>query len=399
MAEGNVMVAERASTGIAPANTNRYTLDGDAQVESRIEQDQRIIADAVVKKLALPGFCALVLMGGYGRGEGGFQNVGGEPAPYNDYDYFLVVRGMDRSAINGIKPAVASLAHELELQVGVEVDFAILAWETLASAEYCLMFAEMKWGHRVVAGDARVLDIMPSMPCDQLPLAEFTRLMLNRGSLLLLNQRSLQQGAPETPLERETFVKYLFKAILACVDSELANRQMYHPSYPVKLARLEALAEKGMSELLAQYRLAYEARFHPDYGKHIDANLFLWQAQVVQLWLQSFSHLETARLGQKPESWKDYADISVDKGQTGRGMLSRLRNLAITCRDYGLGEAAAHLVWSLRYPRERLISALPLLLTATSSVSASVKRPLAMRGNVSWPAAVESYLSQWKRYA
>ena len=49
----------------------RYTLDGDAGVEARIASDQAVVAEAVEALLQPPGFRALVLMGGYGRGEGG----------------------------------------------------------------------------------------------------------------------------------------------------------------------------------------------------------------------------------------------------------------------------------------------------------------------------------------
>jgi len=151
-------------TDIAPANTSRYTYDGDEAVEARIHRDQELIAAAVEKALPGPELRAVVLMGGYGRGEGGFTMIDGKPAPYNDYDYFIVVRGMDKAAIRAAEPRLAKVAKELEKQVGVEVDFFFLREETLPSSEYSLMNAEMIWGHRVIQGDPNILDAMPQCP-------------------------------------------------------------------------------------------------------------------------------------------------------------------------------------------------------------------------------------------
>ena len=55
---------------IESANTSRYTYDGDAEVEARIAHDQQLIGAAVKQLIGLPAFRALVLIGGYGRGEG-----------------------------------------------------------------------------------------------------------------------------------------------------------------------------------------------------------------------------------------------------------------------------------------------------------------------------------------
>ena len=91
----------------AALQTSRYTPDGDAAVESRISHDQQLIAAAVTDLVPAAHFRALVLIGGYARGEGGFRFVEGQPEPYNDYDYFVVVRGLDRARRNAVSAALA----------------------------------------------------------------------------------------------------------------------------------------------------------------------------------------------------------------------------------------------------------------------------------------------------
>ena len=43
------------------------------------------------------------MIGGYARGEGGIVWQQGNPAPYNDYDYFVIVQGL--SAVNSARCA------------------------------------------------------------------------------------------------------------------------------------------------------------------------------------------------------------------------------------------------------------------------------------------------------
>jgi hypothetical protein len=349
--------------------------------------------------IAKERFCALVLIGGYARGEGGYIYQDGMPAPFNDYDYFLIVKSMNTSAVAALRPSLARLAETLSSQVGVEVDLEILRSESLRTCRPSLMFAEMLWGHKVVAGDPAVLDSMPPMPFEALPLGEFTRLMLNRGALLLLNQQAINSSSIFTLEQREQFIKYLFKSMLACGDARLAACGQYHPSYKEKWHRLQSL--DGLpDQFLHHYQLALNAKFRPEFTAFADTDLVQWQKYFVTTWRQSLSCLETARLGRPIQHWGDYASPQVDKGQSSSNMLAPLRNMAITLRDYGASELLTNIRWSLRYPRERLISILPCLLsgqhelddteilTALGTLAAKDKAPMET-----------IFLAQWHRYS
>ncbi|WP_295447316.1 hypothetical protein [uncultured Thiodictyon sp.] len=386
-------------TEIAPANRERYTLDGDAAVETRIARDQSLIAQAVTALVAPPAFRALVLMGGYGRGEGGYCLRDGQPEPYNDYDYFVVVRDLDRSKRQALAQALAQQAKALEPEVGVEVDFALLREDRLPAAEYSLMNAEMIWGHRVVAGDQRVLEAMPAMPLPRVPLGEFTRLMLNRGALLLMNQRRLADGSALTAGEQEVFFKYLFKAILACGDARLAGNRSYQPSYVQKAQLLNALDWPGKDAFIDLYTQASDNKFHPDYSRYAAEDATLWQARVVTIWLKTFSWFEAERTGKPIGDWNAYCAPTIPKGQGGQSW-GGLRNTAITLRDFGPAELLRQPRWSLRYPRERLISTLPWLLwNPGTGLPPAPAAALSVPVGTPWPEATATFLKWWGRYA
>ena len=391
---------KNTNPNVSHANSNQagYTFDGNKEAEARMAMDQSIIGAYVED--AIPGnhFEALVLMGGYGRGEGGYSLKDGKPAPYNDYDYFVVVKNMNRKESRELQQLLLDLGHRLSVIVDVEVDLAVLRSENLSTAQFSLMNAEMKWGHRVIAGNQEILDRMPAMPFDKLALGEFTRLMNNRGALLLMNTRKLGTGESLDAQEREIFFKYLFKAVLACGDALLAIEGAYHPSYVEKGKRMLTLKKSPGKSFISLYELAVAQKFQPEPGVFMDESLEDWQRDITEHWLKAFSLLEAHRTRDPIRSWKDYALPGLSKGQLENSQV--LRNLAITIRDFGAGHTLRNLNWALRYPRERLISVLPLLLNVEpGNPSKNVTTPLGVSSQTGRSQLVERYLETWARYA
>ena len=95
---------------------------------------------------------------------------------------------------------------------------------------------------------------------------------------------------------------------------------------------------------------------------------------------------------------KDYALPHLPKGQLETSQ--KLRNLAITFRDFGAKHTLQNLGWALRYPRERLISVLPLLLNADGeAANETLMTPLAVPASSTHSLVVDRYLETWARYA
>lgn len=380
------------------AKSQRFTLKGHVDVERRIQRDQRHVARSVCKALPTAQFRALLLGGGYGRGEGGYRVTDDGYAPYNDYDYFVVYDGTAREC-RAAGRTLRRLGHLLERDIGIEVDFAILRWADLPRMEYSLMNTELQLGYCTVAGDPDALNKMPQMTLEKLPLSEFSRLMLNRGSLLLMNQRMLDSGGVVGETEREQFSRYLDKAVLACADARLAAAGRYHLSYLQKRERLAALRWSGGESFVNAYDRALESRFGPkailvDAGQEENA-----QKVAIAYWLEALAELEAARLGSLPE-WSEYATFRIGKGQSRRGVMGFSRNVFVTMREFGLSEFFRNAGWAFRYPRERLISVLPGLLDpcigiSTDQLADALSRP-AMRDRAS---LTRIFLDYWSRYA
>jgi hypothetical protein len=239
---------------------------------------------------------------------------------------------------------------------------------------------------------------MPAMPIDKLSLGEFTRLMNNRGALLLMNAMALDSKRTLKGKDLEEFFKYLFKAILACGDALLARNGTYHPSYVEKQKRLKFLKSLPCPEFLKLYKQAVEQKFYPDPDLYQNQDLDEWQARVTHCWLTTLSSLEAHRTRRSISDWKEYARPRLPKGQLENAQV--WRNIAITFRDFGMRHTLRYLDWARRYPRERLISVLPLLLDRSQEgIADNISIPLNVPLGTDWTGTAEGYLRAWKRYA
>lgn len=209
---------------------SKYTVMGSAELDARIDADMRRIA-AVVSPHSLAG----VLLGGYGRGEGTpFINPDGSQSPFNDYDLIVVVDKLDRNKFQ-------SMEKQLTQELGLPVDLYPYVKATLPKCEFSLLNHEMKHGHKVVWGDEHILDAIPDYSHGAIPLSEGSRLLMNRGKLLLDIRQRLENPEPLTNEERIRFIKFIYKVLLAFGDCALLAERKYDISCAAKKVRITSI--------------------------------------------------------------------------------------------------------------------------------------------------------------
>ncbi len=210
---------------------SRYTVKGSAELDARIDADLASIAE-----YAGPFCVAGVLLGGYGRGEGTpLINPGGSQSPFNDYDLIVVVEELN----GNVRQKFQALEVQLTDALGLPVDLYPYLRRDLPTAEFSLLNYEMKYGHKVVWGEASILDALPDYPHEAIPPYEGSRLLLNRGKLLVDIKQRLANPEPLTDQERTRFIKFIHKALLACGDCALLASGQYDISYTTKKERIQ----------------------------------------------------------------------------------------------------------------------------------------------------------------
>ena len=242
-----------------------YTIRGSAELDAKIDSDMHRIAE-----VASPFSFAGVLLGGYGRGEGTpFINPDGSQSPFNDYDLIVIVDRLTPI----VRQKLQTLEKQLTEELGLTVDLYPYQKSSLPKCEFSLLNYEMKHGHKVVWGDENVLATMPDYPHHAIPLSEGSRLLMNRGKLLLDIQRRLARPEPLTNEERIRFIKFIFKARLAFGDCALLAAGQYNIFYAVKKEHIPTIETcLGHNTVIDGYLKAIELKEWGDFQslKHLD---------------------------------------------------------------------------------------------------------------------------------
>ena len=206
---------------------------------------------------------AIILLGGYGRGEGTpFIREEGTQTPFNDYDLVAIVQTVNPL----IRLHFNTLAGQLSEDLGFPVDLTPYQKSRLPSCEFSLLNFEMKYGHVVLHGPDNILDAMPDYACDAIPLHEGSRLLLNRGKLLLDIRQRIAKSDPLNNEEQLRFKKFILKAWLAFGDAALLAAGQYDIAYAVKKTRIHDIGScPERSVVIAEYLKAVELKEWGDF--------------------------------------------------------------------------------------------------------------------------------------
>lgn len=347
----------------------KYSIRGSAAFDARLDRDLAHIAQALAGSPQGAASRALVLIGGYGRGEGTPYIVTGGEEPFNDYDLVVVSEPMTRRRRSHVQSELRQLEQRLTAELGLPIDLCLYPENSLASSEFSLLNYEMKYGHQVVWGAPRILERMPRFPHGAIPLSEGTRLLLNRGKLLLDIRRALRTGRPLTAEERLRFVKFIQKALLAFGDCLLLANGDYDLSYAVKGERIGKYLGSDAPEpalLLDNYRKAITLKEWGDYS-FLDKG-YDWVTEyehVRRYYVAFFAWYESRRLGGRVADTADYAQALARGPQE----CPAWKALGLNLRFFGAHAGDWGWRFTRTHPRARLYLALPVLLAETPDLA------------------------------
>ena len=174
-----------------------FSISGGEGFDRIVEADLH----AICVQLKNPHVEAIILVGAPARGEG----TPFEGKPFNDYDIVVIAREKIK-----LEP----------IRLYLPVEISVKTRDELASAPCTLFNYEMRYGHKIIFGPENILDIMPPWKKEDIPLLEGTRLLVNRGSLHLLDEN----------------FKYLMKLVLSMGDASYLAMKCHEISYQEKLS-------------------------------------------------------------------------------------------------------------------------------------------------------------------
>lgn len=338
----------------------RFTLDGGAELEQHLARTCDRIAAGIRGLIPKRKLQAILLGGGYGRGEGGVLRTEAGARPYNDLEFYVCLRGNRHLNERRFKRALHVLGEILAPQAGLEVEFKITSLRELTKSRVSMFSYDLVMGHRWLHGDDRLLaGCGHHRDAEQIPLAEATRLLMNRCSGLLFAFERLQQS-DFTAADSDFIRRNIAKTELALGDALLVARHAYHWSVHERHRRLAELdrtdAMPWLDDVRQHHAAAVEFKLHPLRSTESPATLRAAHAVVSDLARKVWLWLEQQRMCARFETPRAYAESALNKFRES----SRRRNVLVNFRTFGLrplleGRAARH-------PRERVFNALAMLL-------------------------------------
>ena len=375
--------------------TPRFTRDGSDALEKLIADTCEEIGKEVTRIVPAEKFQALLLAGGYGRGEGGVLSTPDGDAPYNDLEFFLLIQGNPRLNERRYEKDIHALEHRMTEQIGIEVEMKILSLEKLVASPTSMFFYDLVCGHHVTAGPATVLDsCMHHADSIRIPAHEATRLMMNRCSGLLYAAERLARS--ECTREDLDFIaRNIAKAQLACGDAILTGLGKYHWSCVERHERLAQVTEPAlpMGDLISFHKDGVAFKLRPCPGTATRYELEALHQSVTKAAWAVWSWQEEKRLGISAATPTEYAHGGNKCPET-----SPLKNPLVRLRAFGVKGLLSPL--AVRYPREGLLNSLSLLLWAPELVSSHLDwlsrqliYPVANRQE-----AIDAYERNWHRF-
>src|SRR3954465_5797702 len=175
--------------------TQRFTVDGSAELELRLEMWSAEFAENVRRIIPANVLEAIVLGGGYGRGKGGVLRTANGEGAYNDLEFYVFVRRPLLLREHQLKHKLNEVGHRWTEKTGVEFESKLLTFEKIQKAAVSMFYYDLVVGHRWILGGASEFQ-----NCDhhraahRIPLEEATRLLMNRASGLLFSKALLDKS-------------------------------------------------------------------------------------------------------------------------------------------------------------------------------------------------------------
>jgi predicted nucleotidyltransferase len=210
----------------------------DESIEELFSQYKKLIIAIITKHIKY--IESIILYGSYGRGEGAWVlHEDGLLKPYNDFDLLVINKANAEDGALGLIAARKELEKEIDINF---IDISLKPHIFLEKSRGSIYSYDLKYGSDVIYGDSSILNSLPNISSEEIPLLEAELLFHTRlwtfigGDVFYKNSTKEKQAL--------FFFYQMSKAVLSVMDSLLLLIGCYDVSYNTRLINLKKYSSK-----------------------------------------------------------------------------------------------------------------------------------------------------------
>jgi len=339
----------------------KYTILDNGELDERIDKDIVLCREHILKVFG-NNLLSLVLIGGYGRGEGGVTSYGEALGPKNNYDFLIILRKVHFWNKRKIKISLEKLKSELDKRLLVPFEYSFQSERKIQRAP-CIMIYQDIYNVSMTIHGQDIKELLSSEITKPLDHTEALRIIRNRSVLLLLSGvRADHRSYKATPQQIKIWIS---KAIIGFGDAILILKNAYETRYVEKMTAIEQLDfqevfknETDYNYFKTLYRTVSLYRIKDEDSTLLeDRNRMINVLEQINLWVIR-QYLNDQEFG-----WENFSRISIYLNEPSKIIL---RNVLINLIEHGFLYFFKQLFSNpkniLTHPADKLFKVLSLVL-------------------------------------
>ena len=282
-------------------NNQKFTLYGINNIDKKIKDDLKLIANEILNLLNEKNVFSIVLTGSFGKSEGCAFIDNDKVKVLNDYDINIIYLGGRIFKLQN-KNKINILAEKLAEKINIkQIDLNLISLYEINIYKNSIEYYDLISKHKILYGKNPFNIDLLKIKSDKIPLFEGSWLLRNRGMGLILSGLYFFGKKHNNFINKENLWIEINKAKIAIGDSSLISKKIYHWNSSVKLTRIDSL-----------YKKLYQSAILPKLEEKgipytmSDEELMNEWFEVKKQFLSYFLDYENKRLNKNFSQWADY---------------------------------------------------------------------------------------------
>ncbi|MBI9031952.1 hypothetical protein JEZ13_08145 [bacterium] len=345
----------------------KYTLTGSQEFDNMIDDQLKMVTEEILNLIPPDDIAAILLGGGYGRGEGGVLIENNKEFLYNDYDLFVILKNVNLLKKRDYQNRIHLIHEKFTPLVKIDVDVGPLQTvNAISKAPHWMMWYELKNGFKLLWGNQSIRSYFPDYPHDKMPLMEAYRLLLNRGVGLLLCKQHFETY--EETESQEFILRNIRKAQLAMGDAYLIKKKSFHYSYKKRdeiFSELENDQDMINLNIYNHYKIAYQFKEKPHKPNLTKEEYLSEYHNLLTIYESLYNWIFTNEVSDKL-NLETYQKILNEIFTEKRNLPDLFKNI---CKSIKINYSKFDINLISKHPRYRLFMTLPYFLFNQQNIS------------------------------